>query len=182
MKDQLEMTREQTQNQPSEILEAAKVEDRPVNRLLKIHEAAQQELQDLEADFQIQLQESILQAESHFSEKFATASQDFQRREQEIQATANQRFQKTTEEFGTERSEFQQRIAALEEQIDTKKKAQQVPLTPLSRQLEVKLKEITLEKARLEEELEEVNAYRKAEAHRLQKLKTSKALPRIWEL
>jgi len=179
MKAQLEITCDQTLDQPLEILEVAKTEDRSVDRLLKIHEAAELELRDLEADFQFRLQE----AESHFARKLAAARQDFQCREQEIQAIAKQRFQRTTDEFDAERRELQQRIAALEEEIAGFRKAeQQVIRTPLSRQLEMQLDEVTREKARLEEELQEANHRRKADGHRLERLKTSKALPHIWEL
>jgi hypothetical protein len=43
-------------------------------------------------------------AELRFAEKIAAANQDFQRREQEIQETADQRFQKTTDEFNARTS------------------------------------------------------------------------------
>jgi hypothetical protein len=180
MKDELEITYAETLNQPLEVLEVARVEDGSFDRLLKIHQAAQLELKDLEADFQCRLQESLMQTEFHFEEKFAAANQDFQRREQEIQAIANEKLQKATEEFDAERKEFQQRIAALEEQISSSQKTaqQQVIRTPLSRQLEMKLEEVTREKARLEEELHR----RKADGQRLEKLKTSKTLPQLWEL
>jgi hypothetical protein len=121
---------------------------------LKIHEAAELELRDLEADFQFRLQES----EFHFAQKFAAGKQDFQRREQEIQATANQRFQKTTDEFDAERRGFQKRIAALEEELaGFRKTAQQVIRTPLRRQLEMQLEEVAREKVGLEKELQEAN-------------------------
>lgn len=179
MKDQLEITCDQNLDQPLEILEVGQGEDRWVDRLLKIHEAAELELRDLEADFQFRLQE----AEFHFAQKFAAAKQDFQRREVEIQAIANQRFRRTTDAFDAERRELQLRIATLEEEIaGFKKTAQQVIRTPLSRQLEVQLEEVSREKARLEEELREANHRRKTDSHRLEKLKTSKALPQIWEL
>jgi hypothetical protein len=52
-----------------------------------------------------------------FWEKIAASTQDFQLGEQEIQAAACQRFQKTTDEFDAEGKQFQQRIAALEREI-----------------------------------------------------------------
>jgi hypothetical protein len=68
-----------------------------------------------------------------------------------------------------------QRIAALEEEIAcSKKMAQQV--------LEVKLGEVNREKARLEEELRKAYACRNAGDPRLEKLKRSNTLPRVWEL
>ena len=69
MKDQPDIPRDQ-----SELLtvpKAGKDEDRPVNRLLKIHEAAQLELQDLEADFQIPHLEYILQPEVQLKQRVA---------------------------------------------------------------------------------------------------------------
>src|SRR5689334_4989093 len=71
MRDHLETPRDQSLNRPLKNLEGAKVEDRPINRLLKIHEAAKLELQDLKADFQIRLQESILQTEENLKQRFA---------------------------------------------------------------------------------------------------------------
>ena len=219
MKPPPRITPDQTLSQLPKDLEAAKVEDGSVNRLLKIHEAAQQVLRDLEADFQIRLQESIQQTEAKLKQRFADEQEqkirqteegvrkattrellarfdvDFrklssefeQRRQSEIAATenaaqlrlkevlgeaerasedlkrqladANQRFQRTSDEFDAERSEFHQQIASLEKELARSKEiAQQVIRTPLSRELEAKLEEVRGEKARLEEELREANA------------------------
>lgn len=183
MRDQLEIICDDMLNEPLDIPEVAKVQDWSVSRLLKIHEAAELELQDLEADFQARVEESVLQAEFHFAEKFAAAEQEFQRREQEIQAAANQLVQNTTDEFTVERKEFQERIAALEEELaSSKKTSQQAIRTPLSRQLETQLEEAMRDKARLEEELKEATHRNKTDGIRLEKLKTSKALPQVWEL
>ena len=77
--------------------------------------------------------------------------------------------------WNTERDSLGQRIAALEEEIAcSKKMAQQV--------LEVKLGEVNREKARLEEELRKAYACRNAGDPRLEKLKRSNTLPRVWEL
>jgi hypothetical protein len=108
-------------------------------------------------------------AEFRFAEKFAAARQDFERREEEIEATASQRFQKTTDEFDVERMEFRQQIAALEEELALcQKTAQQAIRTPLSRELEVKLEAVRSEKARLEEELREATARRNVEGQGLE--------------
>ena len=131
------------------------------------------ETEQLKADFEDRRLKITADAEAaaefRFAEKFAAANQDFQRREQEIQATTGQRLEKTTNEFAAERREFQQRIDALEEEIAcSKKMAQQVIRTPLSRELETKLEEVMGENARLAEELKESNARRNAEGQRLE--------------
>jgi hypothetical protein len=114
-------------------------------------------------------------AEFRFADKFAAANQDFQRREREIQATTDQRLEKTTNEFAAERREFQQRIATLEEEIAcSKNMVQQVIPTPLSRELEAKLEEVMGEKARLAEELQEANARRNAEGQRLETMQAAR--------
>ena len=230
MKDQLlEIPRDQ-----SELLttgEAGKAEARPVNRLLKIHEAAQLELQDLEADFQFRLQESILQTEVKLKQRFAdeqeqkikqteenvrkaTTSEllarfevDFQKFESaagkwEIErqqlhheitklgelemklsevrhekARLQEELRVAGSRWNTERNSLGQRIAALEEEM-----AQQVARPPLSQQLEVKLEEVSGEKARLEEELRAAYACRNVGDPRLEKLRRSNTLPQIWEL
>src|SRR5215469_11556478 len=120
MRDQLEPPRDQSLNPPLKNPEGAKVEDRPINRLLKIHEAAKLELQDLKADFQIRLQESILQTEEKLKQRFADEH------EQRIKQTAEEVRNATTQEllarfdldFQKLRSEFEEReknaIAAAE--------------------------------------------------------------------
>jgi hypothetical protein len=146
------------------ILEAGTDEDRSVDRLLKMHEAAQLELQDLEADFQFRLQESILQTEAKLKHRFAEQEQ---RLEEELRAAESH--------WNTERNSLGQRITTLEEEIAcSKKMGQQV--------LEMKLGEVAREKARLEKELREAYACRNLGDPRLEKLKRSKVLPRIWEL
>jgi len=137
------------------------------------------ETEQLKADFEDRLLKSTADteaaAEFRFAEKFAAANQDFQRREQEIQATTGQRLEKTTNEFAAERREFQQRIATLEEEIAcSKNMVQQVIPTPLSRELEAKLEEVMGEKARLAEELQEANARRNAEGQRLETMQAAR--------
>ena len=122
-KDQPEILRDQALSGLLTI-EAGKDEDWSVNRLLKMHEAAQLELQDLEADFQFRLQESILLAEVKLKQRF-------------------------------------------DEQVQ---------------RLQVKLEDVTREKARLEEELRKAYACRNAGDPRLEKLRRADTLPRIWEL
>ena len=142
------------------ILEAGKDEDRSVDRLLKMHEAAQLELQDLEADFQFRLQESEAKLKHRFAEQE-------QRLEEELRLAESH--------WNTERNSLGQRITTLEEEIAySNKMGQQV--------LEMKLGEVTREKARLEEELRKAYACRNLGDPRLEKLKRSKVLPRIWEL
>jgi len=113
-----------------------------------------------------------------FAEKFGEAKQDFERREQEIQAAANQRCQKTSDEFDAERKEFHQRIATLEEEIARSKRMAQPVQTPLSRKLEEKLEEVMREKGRLEEELREANARQNAESHSLETTQAARNDPR----
>src|SRR5215471_15976394 len=67
MKDQLEIPR----GQPELLTTLKAGKARPVNHLLKIYEAAQLELRDLEADFQVRLQESIQQTEAKLKQGFA---------------------------------------------------------------------------------------------------------------
>jgi hypothetical protein len=131
------------------------------------------EMEQLKADFEDRrlkiTADTETAAEFRFAEKFAAANQDFERREQEIQVTADQTLQKTIDEFASERRDFRQRIAALEEEIAcAKKMAQPVIRTPLSRELEAKLEEVMGEKARLAEELREANARWNAEGQRLE--------------
>ena len=146
------------------ILDAGKDEDRSVDRLSKMHEAAQLELQDLEADFQFRLQESILHTEAKLKHRFAEQEQ---RLEEELRVAESH--------WNAERNSLGQRITTLEEQIAcSNKMGQQV--------LEMKLGEVTREKARLEEELRQAYACRNLGDPRLEKLKRSKTLPQIWEL
>ena len=131
------------------------------------------DMEQLKADFEDRRLKDIAASEAaaefFFAEKFDAAKQEFERREQEIQATANQRFQEKSGEFDAERKEFHQRIATLEEEITrSKKMLQQVIRTPLSRELEAKLEDVTREKTRLEEEVREANARRNAEGQGLE--------------
>jgi len=143
--------------------------------LLSRFEADKEQLQ---ADFQDRRLKDIAAGEAAaeflFAEKLAEARQDLERQEKEIQETANERFQRTSDEFDAERKEFQQQIARLEEELARSKKiAQQVIRTPLSRELEAKLEEVRGEKARLEEELREANARANAAG---QSLETTQAV------
>ena len=52
-------------------LEAGDPEDKPVGRLLRIHEAIRLELLNLEADFPRRLEESIQQAEARLKQQFS---------------------------------------------------------------------------------------------------------------
>lgn len=108
MKDQLESSRDETPNEPLKILDAAKVADRSVNRLLKLHEAAQLELRDLEADFQSRLQESILKTEEKLKQRFAEEQeQKIKQTEEDVRKTTTREllerfevdFQKLSSEF-----------------------------------------------------------------------------------
>jgi hypothetical protein len=111
MRDRLETPRDQSVNQPLKNLAGAKVEDRPINRLLKIHEAAKLELQDLKADFQIRLQESILQTEEKLKLRFADEQeQRVKQTEEEVRkATTQELLARFDIDFQKLRSEFEER-------------------------------------------------------------------------
>jgi hypothetical protein len=142
------------------ILEAGKKEDRSVNHLLKMmHEAAQLELQDLEADFQFRLQESVLQTEVKLKHRFDDQEQ---RLEEELRVAESR--------WNTERDCLGQRIATLEEEIACSNKIAQ------------QLHQVRQDKTRLEEELRRAYACRNLGDPRLEKLRRSKTLPTVWEL
>ena len=128
MREQLETPRDQSLNQPLNNLEGAKVEDRPINRLLKIHEAAKLELQDLKADFQIRLQESILQTEEKLKQRFADEQeQRIKQTEEEVRnATTQELLARFDIDFQKLRSEFEEReknaIAAAEKAAELRVK------------------------------------------------------------
>jgi hypothetical protein len=142
MKDQLEITREQTRNQPLKILEAAKVEDRSVNRLLKMHEAAQLELQELEADFQFRLRESVLQTEVNLKQRFADEQQET------IKQTEADVRKATTHELLTRfEGDFQKLSSEFEE-------SQKNAIAAAESAAQLRLKEVLGEAERAKEELE----------------------------
>jgi len=111
MKDQLESTRDQTLNEPLKIFDAAKAADRSVNRLLKMHEAAQLELRDLEADFQCRLQESILQTEEKLKQRFVDEQeQKIKQTEEDVRKTTTRELLERFEvDFQKLSSEFEER-------------------------------------------------------------------------
>ena len=145
MKDQLlDIPRDQ-----SELLttgEAGKDEARPVNRLLKIHEAAQLELQDLEADFQFRLQESILQTEVKLKQRFADEQ------EQKIKQTEENVRKATTSELLARFEVDFQKFESAAGKWEIERQQLHHEITKLG-ELEMKLSEVSHEKARLQEEL-----------------------------
>ena len=162
MKAQPEIPPDQPSNQPLKILEDAKVKDRYVDRLSKIHEAAQQELLDLEADFQFRLQESIQQTEARLKQRFADEQEQKIRQTEEgvrrgLLARFEVDFQKLSSEF-EERRQSEIAVAENAAQLRLKEVLGEAERATedLKRQLaelEMKLSEVTQEKARLQEEL-----------------------------
>jgi len=108
MKARSQVKGDRSLSQVLKILEAAQSEDPSISRLLKILAAAQLEIQDLEADFQVRLQQAVQEAEVKFKERLAEEreqetkeAEEAVRRAvtQELLARFDAEFQRLNDEF-----------------------------------------------------------------------------------
>ena len=119
------------------------------------------EIEQLKGEFEgrrLKIIASTVEAEEiRFAQAMSEAKEQYNRREQELQVAASQWFQNASNEWDEERKSLEMQISKVEQELARVNEAARIR-TPLSKELEAKLTEVTQEKAKLEEEFQEASA------------------------